>query len=71
MSQATPHTLASRAHAADFRVLRDREFPFAARAPYLNAASMAPLPERARLAVEAYNRRRSDVQQWLQGRGGR
>ena len=61
MSQATPHTLASHAHAADFRALRDREFPFAARAPYLNAASMAPLPERARLAVEAYNRRRSDI----------
>ncbi len=59
MSQATPQTLAS--HAADFRALRDREFPFAARAPYLNAASVAPLPERARLAVEAYNRRRSDI----------
>jgi selenocysteine lyase/cysteine desulfurase len=59
LSQATPQTLAS--HAADFRALRDREFPFAARAPYLNAASVAPLPERARLAVEAYNRRRSDI----------
>lgn len=61
MSQATPQTLASQAHAADFRALREREFPFAARSPYLNAASMAPLPERARLAVEAHNRRRSDI----------
>ena len=60
MSQATPHTIAPGAHAADFRALRDREFPALARAPYLNAASMAPLPERARLATEAYNRRRSD-----------
>jgi cysteine desulfurase/selenocysteine lyase len=32
-----------------------------ARAPWLNAASMGPLPERARAAVEAYNRRRSDI----------
>ena len=61
MSQATPQTLAPPAHAADFRALREREFPFAARAPYLNAASMTPLPERSRAAIEAYNRRRSDV----------
>lgn len=45
----------------DFRDLRDREFPFAARAPYLNAASVAPLPERARLALDAFNLRRADV----------
>jgi cysteine desulfurase/selenocysteine lyase len=49
------------APAADFRALRDREFPHVARAPWLNAASMGPLPERARAAVEAYNRRRSDI----------
>jgi cysteine desulfurase/selenocysteine lyase len=52
---------APEASAADFRALRDREFPHLARAPWLNAASMGPLPERARLAVEAYNRRRSDI----------
>jgi cysteine desulfurase/selenocysteine lyase len=52
---------APRAPAADFRALRDREFPHVARAPWLNAASMGPLPERAREAVEAYNRRRSDI----------
>ena len=45
----------------DFRALRDREFPAMARAPWLNAASMAPLPERARAAVEAYNGRRSSI----------
>jgi cysteine desulfurase / selenocysteine lyase len=45
----------------DFRGLRDREFPFVARAPYLNAASVAPLPERARRALDAYSLRRADV----------
>jgi cysteine desulfurase / selenocysteine lyase len=45
----------------DFRALRDREFPHVARSPWLNAASMGPLPERARAAVEAYHRRRSDI----------
>ncbi|HST57406.1 MAG TPA: aminotransferase class V-fold PLP-dependent enzyme, partial [Longimicrobium sp.] len=54
-------SIAPEAPAADFRALRDREFPHLARAPWLNAASMGPLPERARLAVEAYNRRRSDI----------
>ena len=45
----------------DFRDLRDREFPFVARAPYLNAASVTPLPERSRRALDAFNLRRSDV----------
>jgi selenocysteine lyase/cysteine desulfurase len=44
----------------DFRALRDAEFPYVARAPYLNAASMGPLPERARRAIDAYNLRRSN-----------
>jgi cysteine desulfurase/selenocysteine lyase len=61
LSHATSQTSAAHAPAADFRALREREFPFAARAPYLNAASMTPLPERARLAMEAHNRRRSDI----------
>lgn len=61
MSQAWPQTIAPEASAADFRALRDREFPQVGRAPYLNAASMGPLPERARTAIEAYNRRRSDI----------
>ncbi len=43
----------------DFEALRAREFPSAARAPYLNAASVAPIPERALHAVDAYNRRRA------------
>jgi selenocysteine lyase/cysteine desulfurase len=54
-------SIAPEAPAAEFRALRDREFPHVARAPWLNAASMGPLPERARAAVDAYNRRRSDI----------
>lgn len=61
MSQAWPQTTAPHSLAAELRALRDREFPHVVRAPYLNAASMGPLPERARAAIEAYNRRRSDI----------
>jgi cysteine desulfurase/selenocysteine lyase len=61
LPQALSQSIADDATVADFRALRDREFPQAARAPWLNAASMGPLPERARAAVEAYNRRRSDI----------
>jgi cysteine desulfurase / selenocysteine lyase len=46
--------------APDFAALRAREFPYVTGAPYLNAASVAPVPERARRAVEAYNRLRGD-----------
>lgn len=61
-ASALPQALSpSTETAAGFRALRDREFPQAARSPWLNAASMGPLPERARAAVEAYNRRRSDI----------
>lgn len=49
---APPHT--------DFRALRDTEFEYVARSPYLNAASVAPLPERARRAIDGYNLRRSN-----------
>jgi selenocysteine lyase/cysteine desulfurase len=45
----------------DVQALREREFPHVGRAPYLNAASMGPLPERARRAMEAYNLRRSRI----------
>lgn len=46
----------------DVRALREREFPsLDARPPYLNAASVAPLPERARAACEAHLSRRADV----------
>ena len=43
----------------DVAALREREFPLVTRAPYLNAASVAPLPECARRAVDAYNLRRA------------
>jgi len=45
----------------DTQALREREFPHVGRAPYLNAASMGPLPERARRAVEGFNLRRSRI----------
>ena len=45
----------------DVHALREREFPSATRAPYLNAAAVAPLPERAVRAVDAYNRRRASA----------
>ncbi|HEX2207013.1 MAG TPA: aminotransferase class V-fold PLP-dependent enzyme [Longimicrobium sp.] len=61
MPQDAPQTTAPGAHPAIFRALREREFPSVARAPWLNAASMGPLPERSRRVMEEYNRRRSDV----------
>lgn len=45
--------------AFDAAPLRAREFPFIDEAIYLNAASVGPLPERARRAVEELNLRRS------------
>jgi len=48
----------------DVPALREREFPHLdGQPPYLNAASLAPLPERARRAVDAYNARRGAVHQ--------
>ncbi|HSU15161.1 aminotransferase class V-fold PLP-dependent enzyme [Longimicrobium sp.] len=48
----------------DVRALREREFPHLdGHPPYLNAASVAPLPERARAAIDAHNARRSAVHQ--------
>ena len=45
----------------DVRALREREFPHVGEAPYLNAASMGPLPERARRVLDDYNLRRSRI----------
>jgi selenocysteine lyase/cysteine desulfurase len=41
------------------RDLRNREFPWTAATTYLNAASVGPLPERTRLALEAFNAKRT------------
>ncbi|HXY18904.1 MAG TPA: aminotransferase class V-fold PLP-dependent enzyme [Gemmatimonadales bacterium] len=41
------------------RELRNREFPWTAETIYLAAASIGPLPERARLAIEAFNAKRT------------
>jgi cysteine desulfurase / selenocysteine lyase len=46
--------------ALDPSELRRREFPAATGRPYLNAASVTPLPERSRRAIEEHGRRRSD-----------
>jgi len=51
---ATSHDLAR-----VVRGLRDREFPWTAATTYLNNASVGPLPERTRLALEAFNARRT------------
>jgi selenocysteine lyase/cysteine desulfurase len=43
----------------DVAALRRAEFPWADETVYLNHASIGPLPERTRLALEAFNRRRA------------
>jgi len=45
--------------AFDVAALRRAEFPWADETVYLNHASIGPLPERTRLALEAFNRRRA------------
>jgi selenocysteine lyase/cysteine desulfurase len=41
------------------RELRNQEFPWTAATTYLAAASVGPLPERTRLAIEAFNAKRT------------
>jgi cysteine desulfurase / selenocysteine lyase len=43
----------------DVAALRQTEFPWADETVYLNHASIGPLPERTRLVLEAFNRRRA------------
>ena len=43
----------------DVTALRQAEFPWADETVYLNHASIGPLPERTRLALEAFNQRRA------------
>jgi len=43
----------------DLASLRAQEFPWTADTIYLNNASVGPLPERTRVAVEAFNRKRA------------
>src|SRR3954469_4587516 len=43
----------------DLERLRAQEFPWAGETIYLNHASVGPLPERTRLALEAFNRKRA------------
>ncbi|MEX2570531.1 MAG: aminotransferase class V-fold PLP-dependent enzyme [Gemmatimonadota bacterium] len=46
----------------DIANYRTGEFSALGAAPYLNAASLGPLPRRSRLAIQEFNRRRSEVQ---------
>ncbi|MFL5494554.1 MAG: aminotransferase class V-fold PLP-dependent enzyme [Gemmatimonadales bacterium] len=55
MSAEVPGALA----ALDVTALRAREFPWTADTIYLNNASIGPLPERTRLVLEEFNRRRT------------
>jgi selenocysteine lyase/cysteine desulfurase len=43
----------------DVAGLRQREFPWTAETVYLNHASVGPLPERTRIALETFNRKRA------------
>jgi selenocysteine lyase/cysteine desulfurase len=54
-----PTAPASVPAAFDVAALRQAEFPWADETVYLNHASIGPLPERTRLALEAFNRRRA------------
>lgn len=54
------HTAAQSTSAPfDVEALRRAEFPLVGEAPFLNAASLGPLPERARRAADAFNLRRA------------
>ncbi|HEV2149274.1 MAG TPA: aminotransferase class V-fold PLP-dependent enzyme [Longimicrobiaceae bacterium] len=44
--------------------VRAREFPSLAGTAYLNAASVAPTPERTRRALDAMNRKRARIAEW-------
>lgn len=56
---SVPATASSVPTAFDVAALRQAEFPWADETVYLNHASIGPLPERTRLALEAFNRRRA------------
>jgi len=61
VSLARPSSTSAPPAAPEFDVLalRRAEFPWADETTYLNHASTGPLPERTRLAVEEFNRRRA------------
>jgi cysteine desulfurase/selenocysteine lyase len=54
----SPETVA-RIRPIDTEALRAAEFPWAGETTYLNHASIGPLPERTRLVLEEFNRRRT------------
>jgi selenocysteine lyase/cysteine desulfurase len=54
-----PAAASSTSTTFDVATRRQTEFPWADETVYLNHASIGPLPERTRLALEAFNRRRA------------
>ena len=58
-SPSSPAIAGRDATPLDTAALRRIEFPWADETIYLNHASIGPLPERTRLALEAFNRRRA------------
>jgi cysteine desulfurase / selenocysteine lyase len=55
LSPLTSHVLPS----SDLAAIRAQEFPWTVETTYLNNASIGPLPERTRLVLEAFNRKRA------------
>jgi len=53
------HTIPSSVASVDLAALRREEFPWCEQTVYLNNASTGPLPERTRLELEEFNRRRA------------
>ena len=58
-AEPLPRTVPAVSSPLDVAALRAAEFPWADETVYLNHASIGPLPERTRLALEAFNRRRA------------
>ncbi|MGH7754156.1 MAG: hypothetical protein ACREN5_15225, partial [Gemmatimonadales bacterium] len=59
MTDVLPHPTRLKALRETFRSLREREFPWTADTVYLNNASIGPLPERTRAALDAFTAKRT------------
>jgi selenocysteine lyase/cysteine desulfurase len=59
MLPTSPTSPSSPSSPSSLAALRRDEFPWADQTTYLNHASIGPLPERTRLALEVFNRRRA------------
>ncbi|MGH8721030.1 MAG: hypothetical protein ACREU4_03530, partial [Burkholderiales bacterium] len=59
MTNVAYHPTRIRALRESFRALRAAEFPWTADTIYLNNASIGPIPERARRALDAFTAKRT------------